>query len=57
MDFMWDSGKNLIVNSLSPSDTYMCRTVTIIGSDNDLSPGRRQVIIWTNARILLISHC
>ena len=27
---------------------------TIIGADNDLSPGRRQVIIWTNAGILLI---
>ena len=27
---------------------------TIIGSDNGLSPGRRQAIIWTNARILLI---
>ena len=26
----------------------------IIGSDNGLSPDRRQVIIWTNARILLI---
>ena len=24
------------------------------GSDNDLSPGRRQAIIWTNAVILLI---
>ena len=28
----------------------------IIGSDNGLSPGRRQVIIWTNAGILLIGH-
>ena len=28
---------------------------TIIGSDNGLSPGRRQAIIWTNAGILLIS--
>ena len=25
-----------------------------IGSDNGLSPGRRQAIIWTNADILLI---
>ena len=31
-------------------------TSTIIGSDNGLSPGRRQVIIWTNAGILLIRH-
>ena len=28
--------------------------LTIVGSDNDLSPGRRQAIIWTNVRILLI---
>ena len=27
---------------------------TIIGSDNGLSPGRRQAIIWNNARMLLI---
>ena len=27
---------------------------TIIGTDNGLSPGRRQAIIWTNAGILLI---
>ena len=29
-------------------------TLTIIGSDNGLSPGRRQAIITTNAGILLI---
>ena len=28
--------------------------LTIISSDNGLSPGRRQAIIWTNAGILLI---
>ena len=28
--------------------------LTNIGSDNGLSPGRRQANIWTNARILLI---
>ena len=28
--------------------------LTSIGSDNDLSPGRHQAIIWTNAGILLI---
>ena len=27
---------------------------TIIGSDNGLSPGRHQAIIWTNDGILLI---
>ena len=35
--------------------THICvNKVTIIGSDNGLSPGRRQAIIWTNAGILLI---
>ena len=35
--------------------THICGSkLTIIGSDNGLSPGRRQAIIWTNARILLI---
>ena len=28
--------------------------LTIIGSDNGLSPGQRQASIWTNAGILLI---
>ena len=28
--------------------------LTIVGSDNGLSPGRRQAIIWTSAGILLI---
>ena len=32
---------------------YVCK-LTIIGSDNGLSPERRQAIIWTNAGILLI---
>ena len=33
---------------------HICVTdLIIIGSDNDLSPGRRQAIIWTNAGILL----
>ena len=35
--------------------THICVSkLTIIGSDNVLSPGRRQAIIWTNAGILLI---
>ena len=34
--------------------TYICVSkLTIIDSDNGLSPGRRQAIIWTNAVILL----
>ena len=35
--------------------THICvGNLTIIGSDNGLSPERRQAIIWTNAGILLI---
>ena len=35
--------------------THICvGNLTIIGSENGLSPGRRQVSIWTNAGILLI---
>ena len=35
--------------------THICVSkLTIIGSDNGLSPGRRQAIIWTNDGILLI---
>ena len=33
---------------------HLWHHLTIIGSDNGLSPGRRQAIIWTNAGILLI---
>ena len=36
--------------------THICISkLTIIGSDNGLSPGQRQAIVWTNAGILLIS--
>ena len=35
--------------------THICVSkLTIISSDNGLSPGRSQVIFWTNAGILLI---
>ena len=35
--------------------THICvGDLTIIGSDNGLSPGRRQAIVWTNTGILLI---
>ena len=35
--------------------THMCVSeLTIIGSDNGLSPGRRQAIIWNNAGLLLM---
>ena len=37
--------------------THICVSkLTIIGSDNGLSPGRRQAIIWANAGILLIRN-
>ena len=35
--------------------THICVSdLTSIGSDNDLSPGRRQAIIWTNTGTLLM---
>ena len=35
--------------------TQICVSeLTVIGSDNGLSPGRRQATIWTNDGILLI---
>ena len=35
--------------------THICVSkLIIVGSDNGLSPGRRQTIIWTNAGIVLI---
>ena len=38
--------------------THICVSkITIIGSDNGLSPGRRQAIIWINAGILFIEPC
>ena len=37
---------HVVFNSLRPSDTYICfDNLAIIGSDNGLSPGRRQAII------------
>ena len=38
------------------SDAYICiSNLTTIGSDYGLSPGWRQDIIWTNAKLLLIA--
>ena len=43
-----------LFNSLRPSDAYIyADKFIIIGSDNGLSPGQHQAIIWTNAGILL----
>ena len=54
--------KNHIFHSMDETDqrcwgrvTHICvNKLTILGSDNGLSPDRRQTIIWTNAGILLI---
>ena len=43
----------LTLNSWRPSDVCVSK-LTIIGSDNGLSPGRRQAILWTNYGILII---
>ena len=42
---------NFMINSIWPNDAY-----AITGSDNGLSPGRHQAIIWTNVGILLVGH-
>ena len=65
--FSWEQKKTYLQKIWIPSEkwksplanwnrvTHICvRKLIIIGSDNGLSPGRRQIIIWTNARILLI---
>ena len=52
----WNTLRSLYffqVNSLRPNDAYVSK-IAVIGSDNGLSPDRRQPIIWTNAGILLI---
>ena len=57
--FDWTSGFHLTMcrNGLTHwgRATHICVGIlTSIGSDNGLSPGRRQTIIWTNAVILCI---
>ena len=47
--------KKMIVLTHWGRVTHICvGNLTIIGSDNGLSPGRRQAITWTNVGILLI---
>ena len=43
-----------IFNSLGRVTHICVSKLASIGSDNGLSPGRRQAIIWTNDGILLI---
>ena len=53
LDDMMHTGKPLLTHW--GRVTHVCvGNLTTIGSDNGLSPGRRQAIIWTNAEILLI---
>ena len=40
------------VNSSPPSGPYMSVNQVSFGSNNGLSPIRRQAIIWTNTRVL-----
>ena len=50
-------GWDLTVKLVGRRVTHICvNKLTIIGSDNGLSPGRRQAIIWTNAGISLIRN-
>ena len=49
----------LLLQTFSKTDTLfnsLSDVSTIIGSDDVLSPGRHQAIIWTNARMLLTEH-
>ena len=41
-----------LTNLTKMCDVIVVGNLTIIGSDNALSPGRRQAIIYTNAGIL-----
>ena len=50
------SGPNVLITHLGRLTHICVRKLTTIGSDNGLSPGRRQTIIWTNAGIFLIGH-
>ena len=51
----WDAIRLFDKKRLWGRVTHICvGKLTSIGSDNGLSPGRRQAIIWTNAGILLI---
>ena len=52
---MYTMGDATVILTHGGRVTYICvGNLAIIGSDNGLSPGRRQAIIRTNAGILLI---
>ena len=53
----WIASRGLGVSTHWDRVTYICVSkLTIIASDNGLSPGRRQAIIWTNSGKLLIGN-
>ena len=56
LEIVWHQPQTLIVTLTHWSRvTHICVVkLTLISSDNGLSPERRQAIIWTNAGILLI---
>ena len=62
LQFVWKDGKYFTTSGkIGGITTHWGRVthicvgkLTIIGSDNGLSPGRRQAIIWTNAGLLSI---
>ena len=45
-----------ILEKFNDTLTHCASNLTIIDSNNGLSPGRHQAIIWTNAEILLIGR-
>ena len=49
---MYVCTENMLTHWGRVTQTWVCELNTI-GSDNGLSPGRRQAIIWTKAGILL----
>ena len=51
---MGNQNKGLLLTHWGRATHICIGNLTIIGSDNGLSPDRRQSIIWTNAGILLI---
>ena len=53
VQYLWIAATNIIIVNSSPP-IYASVNRVSIGSDNGLSPIRRQAIIWTNAGILLI---
>ena len=52
--FQWGRGTSLVLTHWGQVTHICVGNLTIIASENGLSPGRRQAIIWTNAGKLII---